>query len=256
MTTMTTSSSDPNLVARVVAEWRERMLRGERFEVGEYTARYPAVADELRELFPAVVAIEDLKGEAVGLTGSLAAGALVAGGRALERLGDFRILREVGRGGMGIVYEAEQESLGRRVALKVLPPQSVFDAQQQKRFQREAKAAAHMHHTNIVPVYGVGEHEGMLYYVMQFIQGLGLDDVLAELRRMDEAKRASPAPGTVPVPRTVTLTKNVSVAEVAQSLLSGQFAPPGLGTAEAGGEDALADGPAVRRRRPLPTPRS
>src|SRR5262245_53058463 len=177
--TMSQSASDSSQeVAQVVAEWRERLLRGERFELAEYTARHPRIADELRELFPMIVAIEDLKGEAGALTGSVCAGAVTAGGKVLERLGDFRILREVGRGGMGIVYEAEQESLGRRVALKVLPAQSLLDAQQQKRFHREAKAAAHLHHTNIVPVYGVGEQDGMHYYVMQFIQGLGLDAVL------------------------------------------------------------------------------
>jgi serine/threonine-protein kinase len=223
--------SDPNLVAQVVAEWRERLLRGEHPDLGEYTARYPAAAEELRELFPAVVMIEDLKGEAGDLTGSVGAGTFLAGGKPLERLGDFRILREVGRGGMGIVYEAEQESLGRRVALKVLPAQSMLDAHQQKRFQREAKAAAHMHHTNIVPVYGVGEHEGMLYYVMQFIPGLGLDDVLAELRRMHEAK-VTPAPGTAPGQWAATLTKDVSAADVAQSLFTGPLSRPAPAAAD------------------------
>src|SRR5262245_31681556 len=220
---MNSSASDPNLVGQVVAEWRERLLRGERFELDEYTARYPTISDELRDLFPALVMIEDLKGEVGDLTGSIAAGSFRPGGQVLERLGDYRILRGIGRGGMGIVYEAEQESLGRRVALKVLPAGAMLDAQQQKRFQREAKAAARMHHTNIVPVYGVGEHEGMLYYVMQFIQGLGLDEVLTELRQLHEA--AAGAPPTVPA-----RTKDVSAADVAKSLLTGQFAWAGSGT--------------------------
>ena len=90
--------------------------------------------------------------------------ALAAAGAApcdpLERLGDYRILREIGRGGMGVVYEAEQESLGRHVALKVLPEQRSPDPKQLRRFQREARAAARLHHTNIVPVFGVGEHDG------------------------------------------------------------------------------------------------
>src|SRR5262249_23538607 len=173
----TPSNGDPNLVGQVVAEWRERLLNGDRFEVDEYTAKYPSVAEELRELFPAIVVIEDLKGDVGDLTGSIGAGALVAEGKTLERAGAFPIPRGTGRGGMGIVYEAEQESLGRHVALKVLPVQALLDPHKQKRFQREAKAAARMHHTNIVPVYGVGEHEGMYYYVMQFIRGLGLDEV-------------------------------------------------------------------------------
>ena len=82
---------------------------------------------------------------------------------------------------MGVVYEAEQISLGRRVALKVLPRELVMDTAAKRRFEREARAAARLHHTNIVPVFGVGEHEGVPYYVMQFIQGLGLDLVLDEL---------------------------------------------------------------------------
>ena len=73
-----------------------------------------------------------------------------------DQLGDYRILREIGRGGMGIVYEAEQGSLGRRVALKVLPRQALTNPVQVRRFEREARAAGRLHHTNIVPVFGVG----------------------------------------------------------------------------------------------------
>ncbi len=115
----------------------------------------------------------------------------------LKRLGDYRILREVGRGGMGVVYEAEQESLGRHVALKVLPAHALLEPQRLRRFQREAKAAARLHHTNIVPVFGVGEADGLHYYVMQFIQGLGLDQVLAELRKLRPAPAVEDAPPSV-----------------------------------------------------------
>jgi serine/threonine-protein kinase len=216
------SNGDPNLVGQVVAEWRERLHKGEHFEVGEYTAKYPAIADELRELFPALVMIEDLKGDAGGLTGSVGAGAILAEGKTLQRLGDFRIVREVGRGGMGIVYEAEQESLGRQVALKVLPAQALLDPQKQKRFQREAKAAARMHHTNIVPVYGVGEHDGLYYYVMQFIRGLGLDEVLRELKRLHAARRGSNHVAAACA--ALAPAKNFSAADVALSLLTGHFA--------------------------------
>ena len=113
----------------------------------------------------------------------------------LQRLGDYRILREIGRGGMGVVYEAEQESLGRRVALKVLSASSLLDAKQVRRFEREAKAAARLHHTNIVPVFGVGRQDGHHYFVMQFIAGLGLDLVLDDLRRLRaRSSRRSPRP--------------------------------------------------------------
>jgi serine/threonine-protein kinase len=222
------------LVGQVVAQWRERLLKGERFEVTEYTAKYPTIADELRELFPAIVLIEDLKEDVGDLTGSLGAGAILAEGKALERLGDFRIVREVGRGGMGIVYEAEQESLGRQVALKVLPVQALLDPQKQKRFLREAKAAAHMHHTNIVPVYGVGEHDGLCYYVMQFIQGLGLDEVLGELKRLHAARRGSSHLSAARA--ALPPAKDVSAADVALSLLSGQFTRTAPGEAEGVGQ--------------------
>ena len=84
---------------------------------------------------------------------------------------------------MGIVYEAFQESLGRHVAVKVLPRQSLLDSTQLQRFHREAQTAAKLHHTNIVPIFGVGEHEGYHYIVMQLIRGVGLDAVIAELRQ-------------------------------------------------------------------------
>jgi serine/threonine protein kinase/Flp pilus assembly protein TadD len=122
---------------------------------------------------------------------------------------------------MGSVYEAEQESLGRHVALKVLPATALLEPQRLRRFQLEARSAARLHHTNIVPVYGVGAHEGLHYYVMQFIQGLGLDEVLIELQRLRQARAAEPAGQGTPV-RSGTVT----AAAVAHSLLSGDFAPP------------------------------
>jgi predicted Ser/Thr protein kinase len=97
-----------------------------------------------------------------------------------KTLGDFRIIREVGRGGMGAVYEAEQISLGRIVALKVLRFGSVSDPQALERFQREAETVAQLHHTNIVPVFSVGHENGVNFYAMQFIDGPSLDAVLKE----------------------------------------------------------------------------
>src|SRR3954452_8478754 len=99
-------------------------------------------------------------------------------------LGDFQLGREVGRGGMGVVYEAEQISLGRRVALKVLPFAAAIDPRHLRRFQVEAQAAATLHHTNIVPVYSVGCERGVSYYAMQYIEGRTLADVIAELRQV------------------------------------------------------------------------
>ncbi|MCO8122861.1 serine/threonine-protein kinase [Stieleria sp. TO1_6] len=84
---------------------------------------------------------------------------------------------------MGVVYEADQQSLRRRVAVKVFPPQSLADARQLERFQREAQTAAGLHHTNIVPVFGVGESDGLHYFVMQRIDGVALDDYVANRNR-------------------------------------------------------------------------
>lgn len=97
-------------------------------------------------------------------------------------LGDFRILREIGRGGMGVVYEAEQLSLGRRIALKVLPFAWTLDSRQLQRFKNEARAAAHLHHSHIVPIYSVGCERGVHFYAMQYIEGRTLADVIRELR--------------------------------------------------------------------------
>jgi serine/threonine protein kinase/Tfp pilus assembly protein PilF len=102
--------------------------------------------------------------------------------RVRGRLGDFRIVRQVGRGGMGVVYEAEQLSLGRRVALKVLPFAATLDARQLRRFKNEAQAAAQLHHNHIVPVFAVGCDRGVHYYAMQFIDGRTLAQVIADLR--------------------------------------------------------------------------
>src|SRR4029077_17846690 len=100
----------------------------------------------------------------------------------LGQVGDYRVLRGIGRGGMGVVYEAEQFSLGLRVALKVLPRQVSQDLKTLARFRREARSAAQLHHTNIVPVFEVGKEGEASYYAMQFIKGQGLDLVIDDAR--------------------------------------------------------------------------
>ena len=220
---MADSTWDRNPIDRLADEFLDRHRRGENPSVTEYADKHPELADEILDLFPALVMMEDLKpSKSAETSGSHPAS---SPGKKLERLGDFRILREVGRGGMGIVYEAEQESLGRRVAVKVLPAQAMLDPKQHKRFQRESKAAARLHHTNIVPVFGVGEHDGLHYYVMQFIQGLGLDEVLRELKRLRVARssasatRSATARETAPSEGSEPLTAGI----VAHAMLTGQF---------------------------------
>src|SRR5262249_5785199 len=165
---------------------------------------------------------------------------------------DYRVLREVGRGGMGVVYEAEQVSLGRRVALKVLPRQVSSDLKTLARFRREARSAAQLHHTNIVPVFEVGKAGEVSYYAIQSIQGRGLDRVLDELRRV-KARPHPPGPARDPdqphrpIPSGTTAaapSRSRQVSRMAQSLLTGRFAPetPG-GPGEA--EVATANGTAT-----------
>src|SRR5262245_64200372 len=100
-----------------------------------------------------------------------------------QRLGDFEILCELGRGGMGIVYEARQVSLNRKVALKVLSGGLGLTPKAVQRFHREAEAAAKLHHTNIVPVYATGEQDGTHFFAMELIDGPSLDQVIKQLRQ-------------------------------------------------------------------------
>ncbi|MGO9470299.1 MAG: protein kinase domain-containing protein, partial [Isosphaeraceae bacterium] len=187
-------------------------------------AAHPDLAGEIRLAFPALLMIDELKPASDDATGNFDAASVVVRGTRLKRLGDFRVLREAGRGGMGVVYEAEQESLGRRVALKVLATHAIADAAQVRRFEREARAAAQLHHTNIVPVFGVGEQDGLHYYAMQFIPGLGLDNVIEEVKRLRSAT-PTPAPAVASPPETREKPAGVAptAAGVARSLLTEHF---------------------------------
>jgi serine/threonine protein kinase len=204
-------SSRDALLERLSEEFVERHRRGERPALSEYTQRHPDLAAEILDLFPALVQIEHLKPVAGDLTGAFVPKSDPAEDHIPERLGEYRIIRQLGQGGMGVVYEAEQETLGRHVALKVLPRQALLKTTYLERFRREAKAAAKLHHTNIVPVFGVGECDGTHYYAMQFIPGEGLDKVLRDLRWL----RATPG--------APTAAAQPSDASVAQSLLTGHF---------------------------------
>jgi serine/threonine protein kinase/Flp pilus assembly protein TadD len=241
---MSSSESHSEVVLEMAEEFLERYRRGERPSMREYIERHPELAAEIREVFPAMAMMENiaLADESLDETHGQPPGSV---GTPLQQLGDFRIIREVGKGGMGIVYEAEQVSLGRHVALKVLPKKMLLDAKQKRRFEREARAAAKLHHTNIVPVFGVGEDEGMPYYVMQFIQGLGLDEVLDELRRM---QKGPAAPTTESGARNIA--RDLTAADVARSLLTGAFegnVPVTADSPIANDEPALGDS--------APTPR-
>src|SRR3954447_15450030 len=180
---------DRDPIDALAEEFVTAYRRGEAPSVDDYAERYPELAADIRELFPAATLLEDLKTPP----------GTPRPPPPPERLGDFRIVREIGRGGMGVVYEAEQGSLGRRVALKMLPAHPRLGPDQLERFRREARAAGRLHHTNIVPVFGVGEHDGTPYYVMQLIAGQGLERVLARLRAA-QSRLTSPRSDSTHVP--------------------------------------------------------
>ncbi len=177
--------TDESRMISIVEDYLRAVRAGQAPDRERFLAAHADVAGPLRE---ALVGLDFIRG---------AAPARPAGGDDVtlegRQLGDFRMLREVGRGGMGVVYEAEQLSLGRRVALKVLPFAAVMDPKHLQRFRNEAQAAAHLHHTNIVPVYSVGTERGVHYYAMQFIEGESLARAIAEL------KGGAPGAGTTPI---------------------------------------------------------
>jgi serine/threonine protein kinase len=184
---MTDPSSERNPVEALAEEFALRHRRGERPSLTEYADKYPDLAGDIRELFPALIKMEQLRPNR-GDCPKLDLGDNASAVFKLQRLGDYRILREIGRGGMGIVYEAEQEALGRRVALKVLLGPAAQDAKLLARFRRESRTAAQLHHTNIVPVFDVGQQGNLCYYAMQFIRGQALDEVFRELQRLPGRK--------------------------------------------------------------------
>ena len=173
---------DRNPIEVLAEDFTARCGRGESPSISEYSDEHPELADQINRLFPSIVMMEQF-GEQEQSHRQDAESQAAFARRRIERIGDYRIVREIGRGGMGIVYEAIQESLGRRVAVKVLLGNALLDDKHLRRFRREAKTAARLHHTNIVPVFGVGEQDGYPYYVMQLIRGVGLDEVVAELKR-------------------------------------------------------------------------
>ena len=168
-------------------EFLARRRRGEDPSIAQYIVAHGQYADQIKTLFPAMIAMEDLK----AIKSQSSGRPIRLHVDRLERLGDYRIIREIGHGGMGIVYEAEQQSLRRRVAVKVFPKQAIGDSNQLKRFQREAETVGSLHHTNIVPVFGVGQQNGLHYFVMQLLDGVSLDELIVELADPEPAVRSN-----------------------------------------------------------------
>ena len=171
------TDEDP-LLLRAAQEYLAALEAGRRPDRAEFVARFPGLAEQLATYLDAL----DMVHGASPLLPRPSPSPATDGAIPIEALGDFHIVREIGRGGMGVVYEAVQLSLGRRVALKVLPFAAALDARQLQRFKNEAQAAAQLHHTNIVPVYAIGCERGTHYYAMQLIEGRNLADLIGELQ--------------------------------------------------------------------------
>lgn len=174
------SSHDPTetdrLLVDLVEEIGTRYRQGQPVDEEDLLRAHPQYADQLQRLLPTLKVLAEL-GQEVPLSCSLSAGETSS-----VTMGDFRIVREIGRGGMGVIYEAEQISLGRPVALKVLPFAAMLSERQLHRFKNEARAAATLHHPNIVPVHAVGCDRGVHFYAMQLINGASLAQVIQDLR--------------------------------------------------------------------------
>ncbi len=164
------ASAEHDPLERLAADYVDRLRRGERPTMAEYQQQHAGLASGIADLFPTIAALEGLReGTSVHAVSSPA------------QLGEFRILRELGRGGMGVVYLAEQPSLARRVALKVLPAAVAPDSSSRIRFQREARLSAGLSHPGITPVFAVGEGDGMPWFAMQLLHGVGLDQIIVTL---------------------------------------------------------------------------
>jgi serine/threonine protein kinase len=172
----------------VLATYFESVEAGQPEDQEVLLARHPDLAAELATFFKEQAQVHGLGGWLRSLVQTRPPSTGAPENTITGILGDYRILREVGRGGMGVVYEAEQISLGRRVALKVLPFAATMDPRQLQRFHNEARAAAGLEHPHIVPVYGVGCERGVHYYAMKFIEGQSLAEMISGVARSESSK--------------------------------------------------------------------
>jgi serine/threonine protein kinase len=173
------NENDRHPVEVIAEEFSERLRCGQRPNIAEYLTMYPEHAELIQTIFPSLEMVERVASRE---TGSKTVPADPRFDPEHTSFGDFKILCRIGMGGMGIVYEAIQQSLNRHVALKVIHPSSSEKADHRQRFRREAEAAASLHHTHIVPVFGIGEDHGLQYYAMQLIDGVTLQQVVEALR--------------------------------------------------------------------------
>lgn len=173
-----------HLLDSVVDEFTQQMRDGLHPQVADFQQQHPQLHDELEELLGSVAMIEQLKSTSVGPTSESQTSNRIQFPMP-ETIGEYDVVSELGRGGMGVVYLGSHQTLGRQVAIKVLPPSLATSNDRVDRFRSEAQAAARLHHTNIVGVFGVGQNDSFHYYVMDFVAGRGLDELIRERAKSD-----------------------------------------------------------------------
>ena len=191
------SDEHTEYLAELADEFSQRLRDGNPLDVEALIEQKPEVGDEVAEILETAAMLERMREQQI-----LAAGGPAIGRRVPEQLGEFKIIREIGRGGMGIVFEAIQQPLNRRVAVKVLPKAALWDAGSIARFRREAATAARLHHSHIVPVFGVGEHDGSHFYAMQFIEGETLASLIESVRTGNRTRERGKTTLAEPTPRS------------------------------------------------------
>ena len=157
----------------LASQFVDQIRSGARPTVEDYANTYRKLADEIRDLFPAILAMEELKSEEE----AMALRDQVRGEFNIKELGGCRIVREVGRGGMGVVFQAIEQKTRRAVAIKMLPWPSDAVPRWRARFQDEARLSAKLQHKHIVPIYGSGEQDDYCYLMMRLINGVSLDRI-------------------------------------------------------------------------------
>lgn len=178
-------ADDPR-VLEVVEQYMQELEAGRIPDRNSYLQRYPELSDSIAQCLEGLELVHGgMKSKSRKRPAESPLPTGVGDDRLAAPLGDFQIVRELARGGMGIVYEAIQLSLGRRVALKVLPFAATLDARHLQRFKIEAQAAALLHHTHIVPIYAIGCERGLHFYAMQLIQGESLATAIKQLRERE-----------------------------------------------------------------------
>ena len=185
---MKLSAQEQQKLTEILDRYMRAQEQGLPLDQEAVLAEHPTLAEALRIYLRSLSQLHDV---AAGFVQATPAEQSEPSEQKTGCLGDFELLREIGRGGMGVVYEARQISLNRRVAVKLLPFAAVLSARQIARFKHEAQAAAHVQHPNIVPVFAIGVERGVHYYAMQFIDGQPLDRAIMELSRGQGLPRQS-----------------------------------------------------------------